>query len=122
MHRSEVPLRLVPAESTDLAVAPLSLDVAFRQYSAYVAGVATWLLGRDEDVDDEVQSVFVIATRGMGRIRRVGAFKSWLARVTVRTATRKLRRGRQPREALAQRDRVAYRPATAAKSLDLPPR
>ncbi len=63
----------------------------FRRYSAYVAAVAQRLLGRDSEVDDTVQEVFVAAVRGLHRVRDPEAVKGWLARVAVRVATRKLR-------------------------------
>jgi RNA polymerase sigma-70 factor (ECF subfamily) len=69
----------------------LDPDYLFRSYSAYVAAIAHRLLGRDLDVDDTVQEVFVIAVRGASAIRDVNAVKGWLARVTVRVARRRLR-------------------------------
>jgi RNA polymerase sigma-70 factor (ECF subfamily) len=69
----------------------LELDPLFRRYSAYVAAIAHRLLGRDEDVDDAVQDVFLAAVRGLGAIRDPGAVRAWLGRVTVRVARRKLR-------------------------------
>jgi RNA polymerase sigma-70 factor (ECF subfamily) len=69
----------------------MSPDSAFRRYSAYVAAIAHRLLGRDDDVDDAVQEVFVAAIRGMHAVRDEHALKAWLACVTVRVAHRKLR-------------------------------
>jgi RNA polymerase sigma-70 factor (ECF subfamily) len=70
---------------------PRTLDEAFRRYSAYVASIAYRLLGRDEDVDDAVQEVFLIASRGISALREPGALRGWLATVTVRVAMKKLR-------------------------------
>jgi RNA polymerase sigma-70 factor (ECF subfamily) len=70
---------------------PLSLDEAFRRYASYVAAVATRLLGRDDEVNDVVQDVFVAALTGLGTLREPAAVKAWLATLTVRTAGRKLR-------------------------------
>ena len=66
-------------------------DAAFRRYAPYVAAVAHRLLGRDDDVDDTVQEVFIAAVRGMHQLRDEGALKGWLARVAVRVARRKLK-------------------------------
>ena len=63
----------------------------FRRYSSYVAAVAQRLLGRDSEVDDTVQEVFVAALRGLRQVRDPAAIKGWLARVTVRVASRRLR-------------------------------
>ncbi len=68
-----------------------SLDVLFRSYSGYVAQVALRLLGRDDDVDDVVQEVFVVSLKGVDRLRDAAAIKGWLATVAVRVARRKLR-------------------------------
>lgn len=87
------PLGLVPplpADSNTAGAQGDALDDAFRNYSAYVAYIAARILGRDGDVDDVVQDVFVQAARGLARIRDPGAVKGWLATVTVRVATRQL--------------------------------
>ncbi|HTU61494.1 MAG TPA: sigma-70 family RNA polymerase sigma factor, partial [Polyangiales bacterium] len=42
-------------------------------------------------VDDLVQDVFVEVLRGLKRLREPAAFKGWLAQITVRMATRRLR-------------------------------
>jgi len=90
--RSHPHLQPVPS-STGAAVAEsLDLDEAFRRYSGYVATIAWRILGSDDDVDDVVQDVFLDALRGLDRLRSPEALKGWLATVTVRVATRRLRR------------------------------
>ncbi len=84
-----LPLRLVepgedPARGYDVAD-------AFRLFSAYVAHIATRILGREDDIDDLVQDVFCEALSGIKRLREPAAAKGWLATVTVRLATRRLR-------------------------------
>lgn len=72
--------------------APLpTVDALFRAYSGYVAQVALRLVGRDEDVDDVVQEVFVVSLKGLDRLRDAAAIKGWLATVAVRVARRRLR-------------------------------
>lgn len=63
----------------------------FRRHSSHVAGVATRLLGRDAEVDDVVQDVFLIAFRGLGALRDPTATKAWLTKVAVRVSMRRLR-------------------------------
>jgi RNA polymerase sigma-70 factor (ECF subfamily) len=70
------------------------LEALFRRYSRYVAAVALRLLGRDDEIDDVVQEVFLAALRGLGQLREAEAVKAWLATVTVRVARRKLWRRR----------------------------
>jgi RNA polymerase sigma-70 factor (ECF subfamily) len=66
----------------------------FRRYASYVATIGIRLLGRDDELDDLVQEVFIEAYRGLHQLRSPDAVKAWLARVTVRRATRRLRRRR----------------------------
>jgi RNA polymerase sigma-70 factor (ECF subfamily) len=72
-------------------------DGIFRRYSPYVAAIGIKLLGRDDEVDDLVQDVFLEAYRGLHKLREPAAIKGWLATVAVRTAKRKLRKRRAKR-------------------------
>ena len=83
---SKVELRLVEG--------PPSSGEVYRKYSGYVASLGYRLLGRDGDVDDLVQDVFLAAVEGLGELREQGALKGWLATLTVRLAGRRLRRRR----------------------------
>jgi RNA polymerase sigma-70 factor (ECF subfamily) len=74
--------------------ATLDLDGLFRRYAPYVAAIAHRLLGRDEEVDDTIQEVFVAAVRGVHAVRDPAAIRGWLARVTVRVARQRLRKRR----------------------------
>ena len=75
-------------------VTPLDFDRVFRAYAAYVAAIGLKIMGRDDDLDDLVQEVFIEAHRGLRRLRDPSALKGWLARITVRRTIRKLRRAR----------------------------
>ena len=93
--RSGIHLKLIPGGQTPLAqVEPLDFDRVFRAYAAYVAAIGLKIMGRDDDLDDLVQEVFIEAHHGLRRLRDPGALKSWLARITVRRTIRKLRRTR----------------------------
>jgi len=67
-----------------------SLEWVYRKYSPYVASIALRLVGRDGDVDDIVQEVFLQALKGLAQLREPGALKGWLATVTVRVSRRRL--------------------------------
>ena len=69
-------------------------DSVFRRFSPYVASIGLRLLGRDDELDDLVQDVFLEAHRGLKSVREPAAIKGWLARICVRRATRRLRRRR----------------------------
>ena len=69
-------------------------DALYAAHARYVAGLAGRLLGRDDEVADVVQDVFLIAHRGLGSLRAPGAVRGWLARVTVRIASRRLQKRR----------------------------
>ncbi len=98
MAREPPALHVVPPLSAPVLEEPdprtLDLDTLFRRYSSYVAAVAHRLLGRDDDVDDTVQEVFLAAVRGLRSVRDPNAVKSWLACIAVRVARRKLRKRR----------------------------
>jgi RNA polymerase sigma-70 factor (ECF subfamily) len=59
-----------------------------------VVAVATRLLGRDEEVDDLVQDVFLTAMRDLPQLRDPASLRSWLAAITARKAHDRLRRRR----------------------------
>ena len=75
-------------------VEALDFDRVFREHAAYVAAIGLKIMGRDDDLDDLVQEVFIEAHRGLRRLRDPRSIKSWLARITVRRTIRKLRRTR----------------------------
>lgn len=56
-----------------------------------MAGLAYRLLGRDSEVDDVVQDVFVALLRFHGSVRDANALRGWLATTTVRLSLRRLR-------------------------------
>jgi RNA polymerase sigma-70 factor (ECF subfamily) len=91
MNSPQSALELVTGPAPDDPVDVLDPSAVFRRYSSYVAAVAQRLLGRDSEVDDTVQEVFVAALHGLRQLRDPGAVKGWLARVTVRIASRRLR-------------------------------
>jgi RNA polymerase sigma-70 factor (ECF subfamily) len=97
-HWPEAPPSIVKT-STSIR-SPIAVDEAedvadpdrlFRQHADYVAGVAIRLLGRDVEVDDVVQDVFMAAVRGLGALREPRAVQAWLTKVAVRTSMRRLR-------------------------------
>lgn len=80
-----------PPAPAALRAEALDPDQLFRRHAPYVAAIAHRLLGRDLDVDDTVQEVFLVAVRSAGTIRDPEAVRGWLARITVRLARRRLR-------------------------------
>jgi RNA polymerase sigma-70 factor (ECF subfamily) len=71
--------------------ATLDFRTIFERYSHYVATIAFRLLGRNDEVDDVVQDVFLQVHRRFSTIRP-DAVRGWLAVVTVRATRRRLRR------------------------------
>jgi RNA polymerase sigma-70 factor (ECF subfamily) len=93
------PLRVVHAESREPgarteehAADAVDIDGLYRRYAPYVAAIATRILGRDGEVDDLVQDVFLDALRGISGLRDPEAVKAWLAKVAVRVAVKRLRK------------------------------
>ncbi len=77
-----------------MVVSEEELGDLFKRYASYVATIGIRLLGRDDELDDLVQEVFIEAYRGYHQLRSASAVKAWLARITVRRAVRRLRRRR----------------------------
>jgi RNA polymerase sigma-70 factor (ECF subfamily) len=75
-------------------VPSLALPELFRRYAPYIATIGFRLLGRDDELDDLVQDVFIEAHRRLHQLRDASAAKGWLARIAVRGASRRLRRRR----------------------------
>jgi RNA polymerase sigma-70 factor, ECF subfamily len=71
-----------------------SFEHTFALYAPYVGAIAVRMLGRDDDVDDMIQDVFVAAMSGLGALKDPAKVKGWLAAVTVRLSLRRLRRRR----------------------------
>ena len=82
------------ASKTDTRDTTQSIDTLYHDYSRYVAAIAFRLLGRDSEVEDIVQDVFLDAVRGIGKLRDPAATRGWLATLTVRTARRRIRYSR----------------------------
>jgi RNA polymerase sigma-70 factor (ECF subfamily) len=92
---SQPKLRLVePPPDEEIAH---DLDSLFRRYARYVGSIALRILGREDEVEDLVQEVFLDAHGGLGELRDPGAVRGWLAKVTVRKARRVLSRRRLKR-------------------------
>ncbi len=81
------------AVSTECESRP-TVDSAFRAYASYVAAIGRRLLGRDSELDDVVQDVFLASVRAIPRLGNPEAVKGLLATITVRIAARRLRRRR----------------------------
>lgn len=71
---------------------PAELGALYREHASYVAAIGLRILGREHEVDDLVQDVFLEAMRGLSRVREPKAIRGWLATIAVRRANRKLRR------------------------------
>jgi RNA polymerase sigma-70 factor (ECF subfamily) len=91
MSRSNATTGLHLVRESEPAPSADPVDAAYRAYSGYVAAVAFRVLGRDIDVDDVVQDVFMAAASGLGTIRDPQAMQAWLRTITIRLAQRKLR-------------------------------
>src|SRR5262245_4772198 len=96
MSRAKVspPLGELSAEAAVSEPAALTLEGLFRSHGRYVGAIALRILGRDAEVDDVVQEVFLCAHGALGTFYSAEAARGWLATVTVRTARRRLRRRR----------------------------
>lgn len=70
----------------------LRLEDVFNEHSKYVAAIGIRLLGRDNDIDDFLQDVFIEAGDGLKSVRDPKAVRAWLATLAVRKARRAIRK------------------------------
>lgn len=94
------------------------LAALYRAYASYVAKIAIRILGRDDELEDLVQDTFVSALRGLRSVREPQAIKGWLATITVRLATRRLRARRIRRALLLDHDVLDYAPICAPSATE----
>jgi len=94
-------LRLCPPPVSDSAIGehlvpavPLTVEHLFAAYAGYVATVVLRVLGRDHEVDDVVQEVFLDAMSGLRAVQHPAAVRGWLKTIAVRKACRHLRKRR----------------------------
>jgi RNA polymerase sigma-70 factor (ECF subfamily) len=102
---SSAALRVVPAPGQVLGfptadaasgllvegAADISMEDLYKRFAPYVAAIATRILGRESEVEDVVQDVFIAALGGLKKRDQLLQAKSWFATVTVRSSMRKLR-------------------------------
>ncbi len=102
----------------DVEAAPADdVEAVFRAHARYIAAIVLRLLGRDDEVDDVVQEVFVVAMRGLRTLREPGAVRGWLATIAVRIARRKLR-ARRLRAFVGLDAAIDYAPLVVAAPQD----
>jgi RNA polymerase sigma-70 factor (ECF subfamily) len=63
----------------------------YEEYARFVAWFASRLLVRQDEVEDVVQEVFLIAAKGLDNLRDPPKIRGWLKVVTLRQAGRHLR-------------------------------
>ncbi len=85
---------LALVHDADITPLPGDFDALYKRFAPYVAAIALRMLGRDHEVDDLVQDVFLSAHRGLINLKNPAAVRGWLATVTVRAVYRRLRRRR----------------------------
>ena len=83
-------LRLVHAESGTGGEA-VDFDALFLRYAPYSAAVACRIMGNTDDVDDIVQDVFIDVHKGLPKLKSIANIRGWVATITVRICTRRLR-------------------------------
>ena len=99
---SSAALRVVPAGQGQVlgfpkadvlpeSAADIPIEDLYKRFAPYVAAIASRILGRESEVDDVVQDVFMAALSGLKKRDQLLQAKSWFATVTVRSSMRKLR-------------------------------
>lgn len=80
------------APADGLSTSAPSIEDVFRRYSMDVAALGYSILQRSDETEDLVQDVFMLAFRGLKRVRQPELVKSWLMTITARVARRRLYR------------------------------
>ena len=99
---SSAALRVVPAPGQGQVLdfpksdalesaADIPIEDLYKRFAPYVAAIASRILGRESEVEDVVQDVFMAALNGLKKRDQMLQAKSWFATVTVRSSMRKLR-------------------------------
>jgi RNA polymerase sigma-70 factor, ECF subfamily len=73
------------------SAADIPIEDLYKRFAPYVAAIASRILGRESEVEDVVQDVFIAALGGLKKRDQLLQAKSWFATVTVRSSMRKLR-------------------------------
>ena len=87
-HRAEVHPRLAPEDDAELVLALRQGDTGaagrlYDRHSRGVQGIVYRLLGREAELDDIVQEVFIYALNSIDKLREPTALKSWLLGIAV---------------------------------------
>lgn len=85
------PDALGDADSPPESAADIPIEDLYKRFAPYVAAIASRILGRESEVEDVVQDVFIAALSGLKKRDQLLQAKSWFATVTVRSSMRKLR-------------------------------
>jgi RNA polymerase sigma-70 factor, ECF subfamily len=83
-----------------------TFDELYRREWRYVAAVADRLMIRKADVRDIVQEVFIKAYRSLDKVENPGAIRGWLATITVRAVSDRLRRKKWQQVLLFQSEQL----------------
>jgi RNA polymerase sigma-70 factor (ECF subfamily) len=62
----------------------------FGKYMRYVAKIGGTILGRNDEVDDVIQDVFLAVHHDLHNLRDAACTKAWIATITVRIARQRL--------------------------------
>lgn len=101
-------------------------EMLYRQFVEDVTRVATFILGRSDEVEDVVHDAFVRAFDHLDQLEAPSAFGGWLARIAVNGARNRLRKRRWLRTVWLDRegedvtfDRIAARDASPEQRTEL---
>ena len=88
------------ALSRRAAVDPSAKEAIYRAHVDAVYRLALRLLDDPGDAEDAVQETFIQVFRGLGAYRGESSLRTWIHRITVRTALRQRKRTRRQRPTL----------------------
>lgn len=94
-----------------------ALALIHHRYSKYVAQLAARIVGRQNDVDDVVQDVFIDVMSHLDQLREPQALQAWLKVITVRRAIKCMKR-RRLKQMLSLDDKENYAEVAAPELSD----
>jgi RNA polymerase sigma-70 factor (ECF subfamily) len=90
---SSTHLRLVEAPDVSTpAGANITVELAYRRYAPFAAGLILRITGSRESVEDLVQDVFLLVASKFGTLRQPESAKAWIAATAVNVARGALRK------------------------------
>jgi RNA polymerase sigma-70 factor (ECF subfamily) len=96
------------AEERVRAVVSLDFDTLYKDYKRKVYGTVSHIVGRTDELDDIVQTVFLEIYRSLGRYKGNSQLSTWIYRIAVNVSLQYIRKRKRRRVFLFFKGDEAY--------------